>query len=208
MIRNVTASFLVFLSLCIGARAARADTVKSLSIEYDVVKFHAETPLSVVGLTHRVRAADGALGGFVYTQVIVDHVDYAQAYGGPTLTFSRFGSTITLGTGIGIEQSAEPDDRNPLRLGTFLEWERHRHRITLVAEIGATKKDFVGAYFEGRYAWRVSPFFSVGVIGRRALGIGPRVDLWLHEASGIAVSPFYDPESKRWGGTLTFTTGY
>lgn len=186
---------------------AKADTKKVLTLQFETLITEKDSFQPAFSVFHGIEATDGALGGFIFALVTES---YAQAYTGPSLTFplGKEGF-LQAGFGIGIEQSSAPDDRNPLRLGSYVYIEANQHIIALIAEIGATNKKFAEPFYYGRYAYRANEFFDFGVMARRFSGIGPRIDFWLHNPGlGVWAAPLYDPETEAWGGMLTFMTGY
>lgn len=203
-------SLSVLLSLVLLAclaSTAKADTNKVLSVQFETLITEEDDFQPIASVFHGVEATDGALGGFVFSTV---SKDYAQAYGGPSLAFplGKAGFLQT-GFGVGIEQSAAPDDRNPLRFGSYVYVEANQHIISLIGEYGATKKDFVEPFYYVRYAYRANEFFDFGVIGRRFAGFGPRIDFWLKNPyAGVWAAPLYDPETDSWRGMIAFSTGY
>jgi hypothetical protein len=197
---------LAFLTVVTQEAQATADTEKDLLVEFESLSTAEDSFKPIASVFHIVSAKDGALGGFIFSEVTEEH---AQAYAGLTLRFRYPGLRVTGGSGIGIEQGTEVTDRNPLRLACFLIIEGERHMVHVIAETGANNREFVSPNGFAHYAWKAHPHFDFGLVARRHAGIGPRIDFWLHRPGlGVAFSPLYDPERKGFAGLLTFSTGY
>lgn len=185
---------------------AQAEAEKAFVLDFESLSTEEDSFQPGVAAFTSITATDGALGGFAFALVTET---YAEAYGGPSLTFDHSGVLVSVGFGIGIEQSAGVTDRNPARFGGYFLFDSDQHLFSIIGEIGLTNKDFVEPYSYARYAWHAHESFDLGLIARRYAGIGPRIDFWMHRPGlGIAVSPLYNPESESWAGMLTFTTGY
>lgn len=199
------------LPLCLVLAAgvpssAEADTVKRLSVEFETLITKEDSFQPGTAILAAVSAKDGALGGFVFSWV---GETYAESYGGLTLTFPVASGFLWTAYGIGIEQSAEPDDHSPLRFGGMAMLNLPKHLLFVQAEIGATQKKFVEPYWYVRYAWKPNEQFDLGIMSREFAGIGPRIDFWLHRPGlGVWVAPLYDPDTESWRAMLTFAAGY
>lgn len=206
-------SILVIISSSVFASAtSSADTIKKFSLEFETLidRTDGDDPVFEfdpgLRIFHHVRANPGALGGFLIVKI---GNEVAQSYGGFSLAFPVMQGELELGFGTGLEVSRKSDDRNPFRLGTYLNYTSTHHLLRLRAEAGAANKEFNAGYLEGRYAWIPNPLFELGVMGRQGLGFGPRIDFRLHRPGfKIWASPLYNPETKSKNIFLTFGTGY
>ena len=198
---------LILSFILLGSLSSTAMADKSLTLEFNTYINRSDELQPTVRLTHRVKADTGAFGGYVYALV---NAKYAEAYGGPTLTFP-FGKNgfLETGFGIGIEQSELVDDRNPLRLAAHFLIDTKKHLLFGRFETGASRKDFVEQNYYARYAYHAGEHFDLGVMASRYEGVGPRIDFWLKKPHlGIWFAPTYDYESDAFGAILTFSTGY
>jgi hypothetical protein len=202
-----TAALLASSSASLADRKDENRKLRTIVVEFETLITEADSFQPLASVFHNVSAKDGALGGFVFTQA---SEEYAQAYGGMSLAFplGNRGSLLAC-FGIGIEQSADPSDHSPLRLGSQMRIETDRHVITIIAEVGGTQREFTEPRYDVRYAWIPEEHFELGVMARDGAGVGPRIDFWLdRKVAGVWAAPLYDLSSGEIGGMLTFVVGY
>lgn len=193
------------LTICSMTTSAYADTEKSLALVLEVLTDGDDHEPGVT-VFHHLQAADGALGGYVFS--LMDP-EYAVIHGGPTLTFGQGDTMWRIGFGAGIEQNFRPDDRNPLRLATFGLYTHGRHSMLAILEIGADQRKFIEPFWNASYAFTANQWFDFGLISRRHVGTGPTMNFWLHRPGlGIGLSPVYDHETEAFAFELSFMTGY
>lgn len=162
------------LVLCFSARAEEAEPTKdtlSLTSPRTPTHFYVEVQrLFVPGGTQLQLSVSHDLsetfGLFTYGEL---HRSWGQIYAGPTFSPS---SWLKIGTGIGLE---DIDVSSPLRYGGFLWTGNEKDSLLAVGDFG-----------QSGYWWRVdtnhklSEWFGMGLLAQRDAGIGPRLQLTIH----------------------------